>query len=270
MSFAGARIIVVFQLLVLLTSTSGAVEGPWRYAKRRVASKVRPLSLADARPLMGQVCTDPLRRDPAVGLGCPVRKLGPSFDFQTEFHPSHVIYGHFLSADSEDAMIGGWSYEGHPLLWGGTLLVSRRGGTWTPIWYRSTVITHSCDKTALPDGREILLCEEEDSGMSHAIHYLFTVDGLNPADRRKRLLLTADSYSFICSVTQTEVIEEVRWQREAKERMLLVTLRHGKRDYTPKEITACQEHGISLRALTRSETLRFVVTLQGIVPEPRQ
>jgi hypothetical protein len=38
------------------------------------------------------------------------------------------LFGHFLSATSEDALISGGGAEGHPDLWGGTLLLTRMMG----------------------------------------------------------------------------------------------------------------------------------------------
>jgi len=43
-------------------------------------------------------------------------------------------------------------------------------------------VVDSCEKVALPDHREILLCEYEDGGMGHAFHYLYTVDFEHPSD----------------------------------------------------------------------------------------
>ena len=63
-------------------------------------------------------------------------KLGPAFSdiVDPEFHPEGVIYGHFLSATSEDAVVSGWSAETNPYLWNSTLLLTKGSGTWKPLW----------------------------------------------------------------------------------------------------------------------------------------
>ena len=82
----------------------------------------------------------------------------------------------------------------------GTLLLTKRDGSWKPLWYGSAVVTHSFRKVATPSGRQILLCEAEDAGMGHVLHYVFSVDLTVPVDARKSLLAVADSYTSSCKV----------------------------------------------------------------------
>ena len=81
-----------------------------------IASGVRTLSEAKATAILSDSCTDAMRRVEGIGLTCSTRNLGPAFSdiVDAEFHPEGVIYGHFLSADSEDAVVSGWSAETHP------------------------------------------------------------------------------------------------------------------------------------------------------------
>jgi hypothetical protein len=132
------------------------------------------------------------------------------------FHPKSVVMGHFLEATSEDAAISGSSAEGHTDRWGGTLLLSKRGGAWVPIWYRSALIIDSCEKVVLSDRREVLLCEDEDSGMGHAFHYLYTVDLKHPSDLRRSVLAKADSFMDSC-VSQKQVLKGLHWRADRQE-----------------------------------------------------
>ena len=43
-----------------------------------------------------------------------------------------VLFGHFLSATSEDAVVNCLGCEGHPALFGGTLLLTKEAGEWKP------------------------------------------------------------------------------------------------------------------------------------------
>jgi hypothetical protein len=57
-------------------------------------------------------------------------------------------YGHFLSPTSDDAVIYA-AGESHPTFWGGTLLLTKRGSEWAPIWYKllaSDSYRYMCDK----------------------------------------------------------------------------------------------------------------------------
>jgi hypothetical protein len=47
-----------------------------------------------------------------------------------------VLFGHLLSGTSEDVVIGCSGCEGHPDLWGGTLLLTKKSGEWQPVCIR--------------------------------------------------------------------------------------------------------------------------------------
>lgn len=151
--------------------------------------------------MLAAFCETPVRAVKGLDLTCTTRRLGPGFSniVDRTFHPKSVVFGHFLGPDSDDAAVGGSSTEGHPERFGGTLLLSRRGGVWTPIWYRRALIIGSCEKVALPDRREILLCEYEDGGMGHAFHYLYSEDFEHPSDSTHNVLAVADSYEDFCA-----------------------------------------------------------------------
>lgn len=112
--------------------------------------------------------------------------------------------------------------EGRDDLWGGTLVLTRRDGKWLPLWYKSAVITRSCRTVAMLSGREVLLCETEDGGMGHQLHYLFSVDLTRAVDIRKTLLATADSYHSECTIRRQE-IQLVDWTSTS--RRLSITVR---------------------------------------------
>ena len=50
-----------------------------------------------------------------------------------------VLFGHFLSASSKDAIVSGSGAESHPYLWGGTLLLTKTRGVWKPVWYKMEI-----------------------------------------------------------------------------------------------------------------------------------
>jgi len=153
-----------------------------------------------------------------VGPSCTTRRLGPDFSdiVDRTFHPKRVIFGHFLAPDSDDAGVSGSSTEGHPARWGGTLLLNKRDGAWVPIWYRSALIIDSCEKVALPSRREMLLCEDEDSGMGHALHYLYAVDLGHPSDLKHSLLARTDSFEDQCD-SQKQLLRGFCWRVDRQE-----------------------------------------------------
>jgi hypothetical protein len=187
----------------------------WRYFKPSLKSQVHKLLPAEATSILQGFCSDEVKVVAGVGSTCPVRALGTKFAdiVDNSFHPQGVMFGHFLGPESDDAAVSGWSAETHPSRWGGTLLLTKRNGGWSPLWYKSALIVRSCEKMATPESREILLCEDEDSGMGHQLHYLYAVDLKHPADLRQSLLAEAESYSDGCAVQQ-QVMDPINWTDE--------------------------------------------------------
>ena len=71
---------------------------------------------------------------------------------------SAVTRGHFLSPQSNDAVLSMSGCEPHSESFGGTVLLTRRSQKWTMLWYKAGVDTSQCHKVKLRDGREILVC----------------------------------------------------------------------------------------------------------------
>jgi hypothetical protein len=207
-------------VLVLAGFLSGEPRSPseWRYYSPVLSSQTRTLSEAEASTILSEFCETPIRAVEGVGRTCTTRQLKSGFSdiVDRKFHPKGVIFGHFLGPESDDAAVSGWSAETHPYRWGGTLLLSRRGSTWVPIWYRSALITDSCEKVTLSDRREILLCEDEDSGMGHALHYLYAVDFAHPSDLEHSLLAKAESFRDDC-VSQEQLLKGFHWRADRQE-----------------------------------------------------
>lgn len=203
--------------VVLASCFHSADAREWSRVHPRITSQVQTLSRADAAALLAGFCTDEVRTVERIGLSCSTAPLGSGFAdiVDATFHPEAVVYGHFLTPDTEDAAVSGWSAETHPYLWSGTLLLTKRDGRWKPLWYRSAVVIHSCRKVATPSGREILLCEAEDAGMGHLLHYIFSVDLTDPVDVRDSLLAVVDSYTSSCMIRKRE-IERVDWNERSR------------------------------------------------------
>lgn len=185
----------------------------WRWYSPILRTQTRTLTQKEADRLLVRFCQTPVRSDELIGKTCTMRRLGRAFSSIVDrtFHPKGVIYGHFLSPDGNEAAVSGWSTEGHPHRWGGTLLLTERGGAWIPIWYRSGTITDVCEKITLPGRREILLCEDEDGGMGHALHDLYSVDFVRPIDLEHSLLAEADTFDD-GYVKQKQVLRRLHWR----------------------------------------------------------
>ena len=141
-----------------------------------------------------------------------------------------ILFGHFLSPTSEDVVISCFGCEGHPELFGGTLLLTKNSGEWKPVWYKPGVITRHCRRMSLATGRQILFCEETDGGMGHAIHGLYIVDLTKPTFAWNNIVFMADSYSsLMLGGVQKQFIDRVVFDDAAEKRLLVrVYARHGR------------------------------------------
>jgi len=195
--------------LFLLTISLPGVD--WRTYKPSLHSQVAPLGLVEGRSLLGGFC-ESVTGTKGSGLTCKTRSLGSAFAdiFENRFHPKGVIFGHFLDTPVESAVITGFSLETHPAHWGGTLFLTKENGSWKPAWYKSGLITDSCEKAERPDGREILICEYEDGGMGHRIHTLFAIDLRETLPPESPLVLV-DSFESDFCMGQRQVMERVQW-----------------------------------------------------------
>lgn len=208
---------IMAALVVCLAGGAPVSPKEWRYFSPVLKSQTATLEQGKANRILAGFCQARVHFVEGVGPTCTTRQLGSRFSDIADhtFHPKGIIFGHFLSSDSDDAAVSGWSAETHPDRWGGTLLLGKRNGKWVPMWYRSALIIDSCEKIALLDGREILLCEDEDSGMGHALHYLYMVDFEHPSGLKHSLLAKADSFKDNC-VSQKQLLKKFHWEPDRR------------------------------------------------------
>ncbi len=201
--------------LVQFAAGEPLIRSEWSHFSPILKSDVRTLRQEEADKMLARFCKTQVHAVQGIDLTCTTRRLGPGFSdiVDSTFHPRGLIFGHFLGPESDEVAVSGSSAEGHPERLGGTLLLSRRGGAWIPIWYRSGLIIDSCEKIAMPTRREILLCEDEDGGMGHALHYLYGVDFEHPSDLEHSLLAKAESFKDDC-VSQKQVMKGFHWRSE--------------------------------------------------------
>jgi hypothetical protein len=232
----------------------------WRHTAPVIPSEALKLSASEADELLEAFCATKIRAVAKIGLECTTRNLGPRFRgiVDNRFTPESVIYGNFLGPEGEDAAVSGWSAEHHPELWRGTLMLTKRQGRWTPVWYKSSVITHSCRKLSRPDKRQILLCEEEDGGMGHRLHYLYSVDLTSPKDIREGPLFAADSFESSC-VVHLQRIVTAEWDQAAFV-LGVKTATPTWRTVLPDICPGDPEHGSSR---PHNGTIRFALTDSG-------
>ena len=200
---------VLFGLILLIAAGQLAAQG---LRHPVLKSQVKQLQREEAASLLSEFCGKEVVTIGGIGLECPVKAFGPAFSgiIDRMFHPERALFGHSLGVGSDDVAVSDWSAETHPDLWGGTLLLTKRNGKWIPVWYTSALITRDCEKVTLPSRREILLCEIEDGGMGHQLHYLYSVDLKTPVDLDASVMFVTNSFHDGCNAQQ-QIIDAVRW-----------------------------------------------------------
>jgi hypothetical protein len=159
-------------MVVLACSANGA-----EIIRHTFASDVSAPDANAVLPLLRTVCGEGVRTMDAKGqraFGCgdgSMDEILASRHRQRRYNwmpyvlweADGVVFGHFLSPDSEDVAINCFACEGHPNLWGGTLLLTHQSGEWKPVWYKAGVIIRHCRRVALRTARQVLFCEEFDA-----------------------------------------------------------------------------------------------------------
>ncbi len=192
-----------------------------------------------------------------------------------------VTRGHFLSPSSVDAALWMEGCEPHSLNFGGTILLTNRGGKWSMVWYKAGVETSKCHKVPLPSGREILVCMGGTGAQGTNTVELYVEDLLHPA-----ATLMAGGASFFSALDNTlscgwnegradKPFEIVRAKIEKVEfevsdgkgpEGVAVTSTFGKRTPTPDEAKACLV-GRSIAPLAaKSYRLEFVFSGRDYKP----
>lgn len=177
-------------------------------------------------------------------------------DEQMQWWVDRVTLGHFVSATSEDAALSTAGCEPHSTAtWGGTILLTRRSGRWTMLWYKGGVDTDRCHKAQLSDSREILVCIGSYGGQGNVKTLLFVEDMLAPV----ATLMTGEGHFFEAiddvigcgwnasdeskpdPVTRTN-IEKIEFVRDSQGRSVVsVSGQTGERRMTADEAKKCWE-----------------------------
>ena len=98
-----------------------------------------------------------------------------------EWDLARVTRGHFLSPESDDAVLAMLGCEPHSENFGGTILLTKRSQRWTMLWYKAGVPTESCHEARLPNEREILVCIGGYGGQGSVSTVLYVEDLLSPS-----------------------------------------------------------------------------------------
>ena len=171
-----------------------------------IHSEVQPPTPEVVGEILESVCPDHISLRPRIGCNnwdesSPQAELRPH-------QVNGVLFGHFLSASSDDAVLSANRGENHPERFGGTLFLTRDTRGWKALWYRSGLITRNCIKVKTSSGLFLLVCESSYIEGGHWTHDLYSVQFLS-SEPKVQLLLSTDTFAWP-DVLQKETLDRVR------------------------------------------------------------
>lgn len=163
----------------------------------------------------------------ACGVATPEQ---PNRAWKAPNEVDRVMFGHFLGANSEDAVVSGATSETHPNRWGATLFLTKKNGTWIPLWYKSGVITRHCLPFPSPRGNEVLVCASGYTGMGHRTIALYVLT-FSRTGVTNQLILETDTFDWrdqTPALAPKQDLISVKRVRTAEKPLLEVRLQHGR------------------------------------------
>lgn len=115
-----------------------------------------------------------------------------------------VLRGHFLAADSEDAVLAEEGCLPHAAFFGGSFLVTKRSDAWVQVRFLEGLITNQCHKIAASDGRDVLICQHSYGGQGYVFRDLQFVDFKSAPAAQDRIIFRAANTVATCGWSATD------------------------------------------------------------------
>ena len=151
----------------VLLAVPFACFGQWNW----FASDAAHLSLTEIRQFLQIIC-----REDFTANGCDACPEGTAFAHEGRLDLDAVIFGHFLSPTSQDALASSHGCEPHSSSNGGSYLFTHSVKGWRIVNYASGRIADRCKKLKGSDGRDLLICGSGDQHQGVGDLFLYLLD----------------------------------------------------------------------------------------------
>ena len=151
----------------ILLAVPFACFGQWNW----FASDAAHLSPPEVRQFLRIIC-----RENLTATGCDTCPEGTEFPHSGRLYLDAVIFGHFLSPTSQDALASSHGCESHASGNGGSHLFTRSEKGWRMVNYASGRIVDRCKKLKGSDGRDLLICGSGDQHQGVGDSFLYLLD----------------------------------------------------------------------------------------------
>jgi hypothetical protein len=158
-----------------------------------------------------------------------------------------VRFGHFLSPNSEDAIVTTSGFA--PLDWFpvGSMLLRKRQGKWEAVGiYRVHLDVRACRKMRLPSGRDSVLCQTHSRSVNSSYSTVLAVEAAYDDLQENEIFIATDSTER-CEPYETgdrivkSVIDKITVGEARPGEHLRIAARYGALDYSPERKRACQD-----------------------------
>jgi hypothetical protein len=209
-----------------------------------------PLPMSEVRGLLVSICPSGIVADPSLHgfAGCRTCAQFTSAPNWENWSVVAVYYGHFSDPAAEEAAVATAGCEPHSMKWGGTALFRRDGEKWKLKWYHRRLIIYDCVMVRRKDGRDLLVCSDEDGGQGIVGRTLSVMDLAQPARFREKVLLTVTDNTATCGTwgnfegivpIQKGVFTDVAFDRAHA--VLEAKIEYGWRRITAEGSEACSD-----------------------------
>jgi hypothetical protein len=241
-----------------------------------IPSDAAEISPEDARPFVDAICPEN-----AVAMGCSVCPKETGFAGNPAWNVRTITFGHFLSADSQDALVSGSGCEDHADGMRGAYLFTKDRSTWWKLWYSPGQNADDCKKVADSDGRDLLVCLASD--MHHGVgdSFLYLLDASQDPSTRENDTLDVffgldDSLGSCVKLPDGDTvkgeIESVSFAPASTPRPLRITVnaRLGKAVIPDEVLSICDQSNNTQPPTIATVSLRYEFIFNGrkIVPQP--
>lgn len=233
---------------------------------------------AHAAELLEAVCPGKVGVGKAITCktGCPSFTGFGGTGLDLDVSVTAVTRGHFLSPTSEDAVLSMVGCEPHSMNFGGTILLTRRSGKWSMLWYKAGVPTDRCHKVTHGDGREVLVCLGTYGGQGGNWASLYLEDLSAPTQALMAGNSFFDAYdnTIACGYGEDDLIRSHIDRVEFLELkvnglpVISVTASFGKKLMTPADVDACGDRRASVLPPVKSYRIEFFFDGHGYAYSP--
>jgi hypothetical protein len=240
-----------------------------------IPSDAAKISPADASPFVEAICPEN-----TVAMGCSVCPKETAFAGNPAWSVRTITYGHFLSVNSQDALVSGSGCEDHAHGMRGAYLFTKDRSFWWKLWYSPGQIADACKKITASDARDLLVCAASDSHQGVGDSFLYLLDASRDPKTREDDTLDVffgldDSLGSCLKLpdgnTVKGEIESVSFAPASSYPMrIIVTARLGKAAVPDDVLSACDQSNNARPPTIATVSLRYEFVLNGrkIVPEP--